>query len=64
VSERDSMIAQLEAWYGALAPREQLIVRVGSVVAAALLLVVVLLQLHGVVARAEKRVAAKRADVA
>lgn len=64
MSQRDSAIAQLEDWYGTLAPREQLIVRVGGVVAAALLLLVVLLQLHGVVGRAEKRVAAKRADVA
>jgi general secretion pathway protein M len=64
MSERESPAARLEAWYSALGAREQLIVRAGSLVAAALLVAGVVLQLHAAVQRAERRVAAKRADVA
>ncbi len=55
---------RLETWYAALNPREQLIVRVGTLAAALLLVVGLVLQLHGLVRTAEKRLAAKRADAA
>lgn len=55
---------RLEAWYAGLNPHEQLIVRAGALAAALLLVVGVVLRLHGVVHSAEKRLAAKRADVA
>src|SRR5262249_15188348 len=45
-------------------PREQQVVRAGALVAAALVLIGVIVQLHGVVNRTEKRVAAERADLA
>jgi len=64
MSEPDSTAARLEAWYASLGPRDQLVVRAGGLVAAALIVVLLVLQLHGAVNRAEKRVAAKRADVA
>ena len=64
MADRDALLGQLEEWYAALAPREQLIVRAGSIVAALLLLLVIVLQLHGAVNRLEKRVATKHADVA
>jgi len=56
--------AQLLAWYGTLQPREQLLVRWGSIAALVLVIAGSVLRLHAVVAGAEKRVAAKRADVA
>jgi general secretion pathway protein M len=55
---------RLEAWYAGLAPREQLVVRVGALAGALLLVVVLVLRLHGVVQAAGKRLAAKRADAA
>lgn len=64
MADRDALLGQLEEWYGSLAPREQLIVRAGSIVAALLVLLVIVLQLHGAVNRLEKRVATKHADVA
>ena len=54
---------RLEAWYAALNPREQLIVRVGAIAGGVLLVVGVVLRLHGVVQTAEKRIASKRAAV-
>ena len=55
---------RLQAWYAGLAPREQLIVRVGALAGALLLVVGLVLRLHGVVQAAEQRLAAKRADAA
>ena len=55
---------QLEAWYDALNPREQTIVRYGALAAIVLIVAGVVLQLHGAVRGAEKRLAAKRADAA
>jgi general secretion pathway protein M len=55
---------RFDAWYAALNPREQLIVRVGAIAGAVLLVVGIVLRLHGVVQTAEKRVATKRAAVA
>jgi general secretion pathway protein M len=60
VSRRD----ELEAWYDALNPREQLLVRYGALAAIVLIVVGVVLQLHGAVRATEKRVATKRADAA
>lgn len=64
MAERDALFGQVEDWYQALGGREQLIVRVGAIVGALLVVALVVLQLHGVVNRLEKRVATKRADVA
>ncbi len=55
---------RLEAWYGGLNPREQLMVRVGAIAAAVLLLAGIILRLHGAVQAAEKRLLGKRADAA
>jgi general secretion pathway protein M len=55
---------QLLAWYGALQPREQQIVRYGVLAAALLVVAGGVLRLHAVVAGAEKRIAGKRADIA
>lgn len=55
---------QLVAWYGTLQPREQLLVRWGAIAAAVLVVAGGVLRLHGMVAGAEKRVSAKRADIA
>jgi len=60
VSRRD----ELEAWYDALNPREQLLVRYGALAAIVLIVVGVVLQLHGAVRAAEQRVATKRAEAA
>jgi len=60
LSRRD----ELEAWYDALNPREQLLVRYGALAAIVLIVVGVVLQLHGAVRAAEQRVATKRADAA
>ena len=64
MAEREALLGQLEDWYAALGSREQLIVRVGAIAGALLLVLVVVLQLHGLVNRLDKRVATKRADVA
>jgi len=56
--------ARAGAWYAGLEPREQLIVRTGSVAAAVLLAVGLVLQLHSAVSRAEKRLGDARADLA
>jgi general secretion pathway protein M len=55
---------RLAMWYAGLAPREQRLVRYGALLAGLLIIVGGVLRLHGVVAGAEKRLAAKRADVA
>jgi general secretion pathway protein M len=55
---------QLVAWYGALQPREQTLVRWGSIAVVVLLVAGSVLRLHGAIAGAEKRVATKRADIA
>lgn len=60
MSRRD----ELEAWYDALNPREQLLVRYGALAAIVLIVVGVVLQLHGAVRAAEQRVATKRAEAA
>ena len=64
MSERDVLIERVNEWYGGLAPREQVMVRVGGVAAAILIVLGVVLQLHGVVNRAEKRLQTKRDDLA
>jgi general secretion pathway protein M len=64
MSETESTVARIEAWYLSLSPRDQLIARVGGIAAVALIVLAVFVQLHALVNRAEKRVAAKRADVA
>lgn len=64
MADKDALFGPVEEWYAALGTREQLLVRVGCIVAALLVLLVIVLQLHGVVSRLEKRVATKRADVA
>jgi general secretion pathway protein M len=63
VSALDDARAQLETWYSGLEPREQRMVRLGALAAAALVLIGLIVQLHGVVNRAEKRLAAARADL-
>jgi general secretion pathway protein M len=60
----DGLGTRLASWYGSLAPREQLIVRVGAVLGAALLVVGLVARLHGLVGKGEERLAAKRADLA
>lgn len=54
---------QLNAWYATLQPREQSLVRWGALAAAVLIVAGGVLRLHAAVAGAEKRVAAKQADV-
>jgi general secretion pathway protein M len=56
--------ARVQAWYGALEPGEQRLVRGGAALGALLLVGGAVLQLHAAVARAEQRLAAERADVA
>jgi general secretion pathway protein M len=59
------LLAKLQAWYGALQQREQLVVAGGAVALAALILVVgVVLPLHSAVADAVKRVDSRREDYA
>ncbi len=55
---------QLLAWYEALQPREQVLVRFGAIGAGVLIVVGGVLRLHGAVDGAAKRVTAKRADIA
>jgi len=64
VSALDEARARLLAWYGALEPREQTVVRGGAIAAAVLIVVGGFLQLHAAVARAEQRLASERADLA
>ncbi len=64
MSAREVLIERVSEWYDGLQPREQTVVRVGGLAAAALVVLSVVLQLHAVVNRAEKRLAAKRDDVA
>lgn len=56
--------AELGRWYQTLAPREQKLVTWGGAAAGVLLVLSVVMHLHTVVKNAEKRVQAKRADVA
>jgi type II secretory pathway component PulM len=64
VAPAPSALERVKAWYAGLEAREQRTVAVGGIVGAALALLVIVLQLHGAVAKAERRVAQKRADVA
>lgn len=59
-----SPLPQLSAWFNALELQEQQLVRAGAGVALALLLLGGLWQLHGLLGRAEQRLAAKRGDAA
>jgi type II secretory pathway component PulM len=59
-----SPIDRLRIWYAGLEAREQKTVLWGVLGGVALVLLVVLLQLHAAVDRAERRVGQKRADVA
>lgn len=60
----NSAVDRLKTWYAGLEPREQLTVSWGAIAAVALVVVIGVLQMHATVARLEKRVAQKRADVA
>jgi general secretion pathway protein M len=61
----NELLAKLQAWYGALQEREQLVVAGGAVALAALILVVgVVLPLQSSVSDAVKRVDSRRADYA
>lgn len=55
---------RVRAWYAGLAPREQRTVLWGAIGGGALALLVIVLQFHAAVNRAEQRVAQKRADTA
>ncbi len=59
-----SPVEKLRAWYAGLEPREQKAVAWGGIGGVVLLLVVIVLQLHAAVDRAERRLQQKRADVA
>ena len=56
--------AELQLWFDSLAPRDQRILRVGSVVVAVLVLVVLFLPLQRMVSSAANRVEQKQADLA
>jgi type II secretory pathway component PulM len=58
-----SPVERLRNWYAELEPRERKVAAWGALGGAALLLLVVLLQLHAAVDRAERRLQQKRADV-
>jgi hypothetical protein len=60
----NALFERLEAAYADLQPREQLFVRVGAILVALLLIVVLPWQLHGRAQKAHARVAAKQADLA
>jgi general secretion pathway protein M len=61
----NGLLAKLQAWYGALERREQLVVAGGAVALAALILVVgVVLPLQSAVSDAVKRVDSRREDYA
>jgi len=64
MADQGAMLREVEEWYAGLAPREQLMVRVGSIAGGLLIVLAIVLQLHGALGRLEKRVATKRADVA
>ncbi len=55
---------ELLQWFESLAPRDQRILRAGSVVAAVLLLIALLLPLQHMVNNAQQRVERKQADLA
>jgi general secretion pathway protein M len=59
-----SVIEKARTWYAGLEPREQKAVAWGGIGGTVLLLLVIVLQLHAAVDRAERRVQQKRADVA
>lgn len=59
-----TVTARLSAWFAALEPREQRVVRYGALLATLLIVVGGVLQLRHAVAGVEKRLASKRADVA
>ena len=59
-----SPLEKLRAWYAGLEERERKMVAWGALGGGALLLLVVVLQLHAAVDRAERRLEQKRADVA
>jgi type II secretory pathway component PulM len=59
-----ALASRINTWYETLQPREQLIVRVGAVVACVLLVAGSVLRMHALVSGAEKRLAGKRADIA
>ncbi len=56
--------AELQRWFDSLAPRDQRILRLGSIVAAVLVLVGVFLPLQRMVSSASSRVEQKQADLA
>ena len=60
----NELLSQIEAKYSALSAREQVFVRVGAVIVAALLVVGLPLQLHSRAQKASQRVITKTADLA
>jgi general secretion pathway protein M len=58
------LASRLAAWYGALQPRDQRVVRIGAVLGAILLVAGSVLRMHALVSGTEKRLAGKRADIA
>ena len=60
----DTALARLQAWYATLEAREQRVLRIAVPALLALIAIGVVWQLHAVVNRAERRVAARRADLA
>lgn len=59
-----SAVERVKTWYAGLEPREQTTVRWGTIGAAVLVVLGILLQSHAAVNRAQKRVETKRADLA
>lgn len=57
-------LEKLRSWYAGLEPRERKSVTWGAIGGAVLVLLVIVLQLHAAVDRAERRLEQKRADVA
>jgi type II secretory pathway component PulM len=58
-----SPVEKVRSWYAELEPRERKIVAWGALGGTALLLLVIVLQLHAALDRGERRVQQKRADV-
>jgi general secretion pathway protein M len=56
--------AELQRWFYSLAPREQRMIRVGGIVAAAIVIIGVLLPLQHMLSAASRRVEQKQADLA